>query len=54
MKPNAPLADRMLSQHARDFVCLLDVDPDVPSCACVGVELTGKTYLTDFVVSGSP
>jgi len=41
------------SQDARDFACLLDVDPDILSWACVGVELAygGETYLTDFVVT---
>lgn len=42
------------SQDARDFACLLDVDPDVLGWTCVGVELSygGETYLTDFVVTG--
>ncbi|MDC7741231.1 hypothetical protein [Rhizobium binxianense] len=42
------------SQEARDFACLLDVDPDVSSWTCVGVELSygGETYLVDFVVIG--
>ncbi|ACE91181.1 hypothetical conserved protein [Rhizobium etli CIAT 652] len=42
------------SQAARDLACLLDVDPDVASWTCVGVELSyeGETYLTDFVVTG--
>jgi len=42
------------SQDARDFACLLDVDPDVASWSCDGVELSygGETYLTDFVVTG--
>ncbi|MGR9354500.1 hypothetical protein [Rhizobium leguminosarum] len=43
------------SQDARDFACLLDLDPDVASWTCTGVELTygGETYLTDFVVTGT-
>ncbi|MBY5346036.1 hypothetical protein [Rhizobium leguminosarum] len=43
------------SQDARDFACLLDVDPDVLSWTCVGVELSygGETYPTDFVVKGT-
>jgi hypothetical protein len=43
------------SQDARDFACLLDVDPDVSSWACVGIELSCgiATYLTDFVVTGA-
>ncbi|MGO6855381.1 hypothetical protein ACCS68_33960 [Rhizobium beringeri] len=42
------------TQDARDFACLLDVDPDVISWTCVGVELTygGETYHADFVVTG--
>ncbi|MBB4249448.1 hypothetical protein [Rhizobium sp. BK008] len=42
------------SQDARDFACLLDVDPDVASWTCVGVELSyaAETYPTDFVVTG--
>ncbi|EJL50820.1 hypothetical protein PMI09_04857 [Rhizobium sp. CF122] len=42
------------TQDARDFACLLDVDPDVASWSCDGVELSygGETYLTDFVVTG--
>ncbi|MBA8836475.1 hypothetical protein [Rhizobium leguminosarum] len=43
------------SQDARDFACLLDVDPDVLSWTCVGIELSygGETYPTDFVVKGT-
>ena len=43
------------TQDSRDFACLLDVDPDVLSWTCVGVELTygGETYLADFVVTGA-
>ncbi|MGZ2484854.1 hypothetical protein ACVITL_003377 [Rhizobium pisi] len=43
------------SQEARDFACLLDVDPDVASWTCIGVELSyaGEAYLTDFVVTGT-
>lgn len=42
------------TQDARDFACLLDVDPDVVRWTCVGVELSygGDSYLTDFVVIG--
>ncbi|WSH63941.1 hypothetical protein U8Q05_20250 [Rhizobium ruizarguesonis] len=42
------------TQDSRDFACLLDVDPDVLSWTCVGVELSygGETYLADFVVTG--
>ncbi|WP_188080043.1 hypothetical protein [Neorhizobium sp. P12A] len=43
------------TQDARDFACLLDVEPDVLSWSCVGVELTygDETYVTDFVVTGT-
>ncbi|MBB3967234.1 hypothetical protein [Rhizobium metallidurans] len=42
------------SQDARDFACLLDVDPDVARWTCDGVELSygGETYCVDFVVTG--
>ncbi|MDR9772081.1 hypothetical protein RJJ65_05295 [Rhizobium hidalgonense] len=42
------------SQDARDFACLLDVDPDVVRWTCVGVELShgGESHLADFVVTG--
>ncbi|NLS04328.1 hypothetical protein HGP14_13290 [Rhizobium sp. P32RR-XVIII] len=42
------------SQDARDFACLLDVDPDVARWTCDGVELSygGETYRVDFVVTG--
>ncbi|WP_246642254.1 hypothetical protein [Rhizobium laguerreae] len=43
------------SQDARDFACLLDVDPDVLSWTCVGVELSygGEIYPTDLVITGA-
>ncbi|WP_244564817.1 hypothetical protein [Rhizobium sullae] len=43
------------SQAARDFACLLDVDPDVVAWTCDGVELTygGETYLIDIIVTGT-
>ncbi|WP_261327495.1 hypothetical protein [Rhizobium leguminosarum] len=42
------------TQDSRDFACLLDVDADVITWTCVGVDLSygGETYLTDFVVTG--
>ena len=42
------------SQDARDFACLLDIDPDVSRWTCDGVELWcgGETYRVDFVVTG--
>jgi hypothetical protein len=42
-------------QNARDFACLLDVDPDVARWSCEGVELSsgGETYPVDFVVTGT-
>jgi hypothetical protein len=43
------------SQDARDFACLLDVDPDVARWTCDGVDLPygGETYRVDFVVTGN-
>ncbi len=44
------------SQEARDFACLLDVDPDVARWTCDGVELAyggGENYRVDFVVTGT-
>jgi len=43
------------SQSARDFACLLDVDPDVARWSCEGVELPygGELYRVDFVVTGT-
>jgi hypothetical protein len=43
------------SQEARDFACLLDVDPDVARWSCEGVDLSngGETYRVDFVVTGT-
>ncbi len=42
------------TQDARDFACLLDVDPDVARWTCDDVELSygGETYRVDFVVTG--
>lgn len=42
------------SQDARDFACLLDVDPDIAQWTCDGAELShgGETYRVDFVVTG--
>lgn len=42
------------SLDARDFACLLDVDPDISRWTCDGVELSygGETYRVDFVVTG--
>ncbi|APO68537.1 hypothetical protein IE4872_CH02935 [Rhizobium gallicum] len=43
------------SQDARDFACLLDVDPDVAHWSCEGGELSygGETYRVDFLVTGT-
>ncbi|WFU00688.1 hypothetical protein QA648_10945 [Rhizobium sp. CB3171] len=43
------------SQDARDFACLLDVDPDVARWSCEGVELSygGELYRIDFLVTGT-
>lgn len=43
------------SQEARDFACLLDVDPDVARWSCEGVDLSygEEIYRVDFVVTGT-
>jgi hypothetical protein len=43
------------SQEARDFACLLDVDPDIARWSCEGIEVSfgGETYTVDFVVTGT-
>jgi hypothetical protein len=42
------------SQIARDFACLLDVDPDIARWTCEGLELFygEERYRVDFVVTG--
>jgi len=41
------------TQAARDFACLLDLDPDVLQWSCDGVELSfgNDDYMTDFLVT---
>jgi hypothetical protein len=41
------------SQHARDFACLLDVDPDIAEWSCMPPALHhgGHTYATDFLAT---
>ncbi|WP_315857474.1 hypothetical protein [Rhizobium leguminosarum] len=55
LPPSSSGSPLFRSQDARDFACLLDLDPDVLSWTRVGVELSygGETYTTDFVVKGT-